>query len=91
VDVVADWTPPSNGDACARWKAASAYFSACDSAIFSEYATSARCVSDAQVAERTAGRFTSLDECAQYVYSMAFPCTVALGTDRELCSNLILP
>jgi hypothetical protein len=42
------------------------------------------------VVELTNGRFYSVDECADYLYSKAYPCTVAVGANRTLCVNLLI-
>jgi len=87
-DIVKTWRPPANGDGCTRWKAAAKYYTNCDPAIFSWPPTAARCVDDDQVAEMTGGRFISVDECADYLYSNAYPCEIPIGSDRVLCVNL---
>ena len=41
-----------------------------------------------EVEALTDGRFTSVSECAAYLYDRAYPCEVPLGDDRELCLDL---
>lgn len=89
-DVVKQWSAPPDGDGCTRWKAAARYYTSCDPAVFFWPADSAQCVDDNEVANLTNGRFNSVDECADYIYSHAYPCAVPLGDDRTLCVNLLV-
>jgi hypothetical protein len=86
--VVDAWQAPTGGDGCERWKAASAYFSHCDPAVFGVPTSSAKCVDDSEVAALTGGRFDTVGQCADYVFSNAFPCAVQLA-DREVCNDML--